>query len=243
MTMKSPVLLAVLLCVLQAGCATVAHKVAVDDLAMPGKAYVEDRTAPDDYPGFMAAEGNIYSCRYGIHHQSVDEFAPPKKDIFAALLAKAVPGIVDQHVVLRRFDVYFNYRLKALDTAGKAIGGAVGHEISRVGEVNKDVFEFQKLLVDRNPEAVRHPEENQVGCDREHGGEYYASEISGGHSVIVTWVKFEVDGHPIHVRTYYQFQPSPGMELPAGIRDAMGMTLQAVAPLVQEEIADGGTPH
>lgn len=229
-------LFALLPCLL-ASCVTVSHNVAMNDLARPARDFVDDRTKPDDYPGFAAGEGNIYSCRYGIHHQSSAEFQPPKKEIFAALIAKSVPEIAAHRVSLQRFDVYFNHRLATLNKAGNAIGGGVGAAIAAVGNVNKDVFTFDKLIVDRNPGAVRHEGENQVGCDRAQEGEYYASEVSGGHSVIVTWMKFEVDGHPFLYRTYYQFQPGQGIALEDAIRDAMAKSVAAIAPEVRQSLA------
>jgi hypothetical protein len=220
------------------GCAAMDHKVILADLQQPSQPFVVDRTQPDSYPGFLGGEGNDLSCRYGIHHQSANEFSPPKAQLFAGLMTQALPSITSHKVVLERFDVYFNHRLHALHTLGAGgLGGTLGDAIreanERAAHQNITVFTFDKLLIDTNPDVDRHPGENQVGCDNRHEGEYYPSEISGGHDVVVTWLKFSVDGHPYDFRTYYQFQPEGKDNVIAGIKDALQMSVQGIAPRIQ----------
>ena len=220
------------------GCASLNRPVAMTDLHAPAQQYVADQTPADDYPGFLAGEGNDFSCHYGIHFESQEEFSPPKPQIFADLLAQDVPAITTHKVVLQRFDVYYNYRLKILHALGSAgIGGAVGSTIEQMNEQaahqNAGIFTFDKLLIDINPEADRHPGENQVGCDNAHEGEYYPSEISGGYDVVVTWFKFTVDDHPYEFRTFYQFQPEDKPATLAGINEAIRMSVQGVAQKIQ----------
>lgn len=212
-----------------AGCSVMENKVQMADLAQGPTNFIVDQTAPDDYPGYMAAEGNIYSCRYGIHHQSNDEFSPPKVQVLAGLLAKHLPSITKRKVVVSRFDVYYNHRLKMLSTAGAAIGGAVGATAQSAANQNRSVYTFDKLIIDTNPDASRYPGQNQVGCDDKKEGEYYPAEISGGHDVVVTWLKFTVDGQPYHFRTFYQFQPANKAEISAGIAEAMRLSVQGTA--------------
>lgn len=64
-------------------------------------------------------------------------------------------------------------------------------------------------------------------------GEYYPSEISGGHDVVITWLKFSVDGHPYYFRTFYQFQPDNNDDIAAGIKSALRMSIQGIAPRIQ----------
>lgn len=226
-------------CASLGGCAVMDHPVTMADIAPPAQKFVTDKTQPDDYPGFLAAEGNDFSCRYGIHHQSASEFSPPKAQVFAALLAQARPEIVSHQVELDRFDVYFNRRLHMLHMVGSGgVGGAVGAMIGAANEKaakqNANVFTFDKLLVDADPETKRNGGENQVGCDNQHEGEYFPSEISGGHDVLVTWMRFTVDGKPYHFRTFYQFQPEfDKARISAGIKEAMTMSVQAVAPRIE----------
>lgn len=214
------------------GCAVMDNHVSMGDVQAPAQAFVVDQTQPDDYPGFMSAEGNIYSCRYGIHFESADEISPPKAQLFAALLAKATPAITSHKVVLERFDVYYNHRLKALHGAS-AMGGVAGSMAEGAAKQNKDVFTFDKLMIDTNPDVERHPGENHVGCDDAHEGEYYPSEISGGHDVVVTWLKFTVDSRPYYFRTYYQYQPATKPEIAAGISEAIKMSINGIAPRIQ----------
>ncbi|MGB0134905.1 hypothetical protein, partial [Dokdonella sp.] len=86
--------------------------------------FVEDRTKPDSYPGFGFAEGNIYSCRYGIRHIGQARYVPSKAVIFGALLVESRPEIATHRVVLDQFDVYQNYRLRSL-SGTRSMGGAI----------------------------------------------------------------------------------------------------------------------
>lgn len=218
---------------LLSGCVTVLNRVNMDELAPPPTPFVVDQTGADRYPGFMQAEGNIYSCRYGIHHQSRQEFSPPKEQIFAALLAKQLPALLTRQVTLQRFDVYINARLRALKGAGDMIGGGIGSLIGSTGNVNKNVFRTERLIVETDPEhTASNPKENAVGCDHRHEGEYFASQISGGHSVVVTWLRFEVDGTPYHFKTYYQFQPESGEHFSDTVAAALTLSFEAIAPKI-----------
>ena len=121
--------------------------------------YVVDKTKPDSYPGFLAAQGNDMSCRYGIHYQTAKEFSPPKAKMFAALLAQDLPSITSHRVVLERFDVYENNRLHALHAVGAAMGGGlISAALESAAHQNKNVFTTDKLIVDTRPAADRERE-------------------------------------------------------------------------------------
>lgn len=227
-----------IICAAVAGCAPINHPISMGGLQEPAHSFVVDQTPPDTYPGFLAGEGLDLSCRYGIHHQSLGEFSPPKVQLFAGLLATALPSITSHKVVLQRFDVYYNHRLKALHILGSGgLGGIVGGMIAdsheRSFRQNMDVFVLDRLLIDTKPDVDRHPGENQVGCGNRHEGEYYASEISGGHDVVVTWLKFTVDDRPYYFRTFYQFQPDSKVQIAEGIKDALQMSVKGIAPQLQ----------
>jgi hypothetical protein len=230
------VILAVLFVSSATGCATMNHKVKYEQLDASPTSYVVDETKPDAYPGFLAAQGNIYSCRYGIHHQSQDEFEPPKVEVFAKLLAKYNPTVTSRRVVLQRFDVYENHRLKAVATgtaaAGGAVGGAVGASIQSSGQdaaaVNRNVFTFKKIMIDPDPLRKQDPTEHWVGCDNEHEGEYSAKAVTGGSDVIVTWLQFTIDGTPYHFRSFYQFQPEKKADVEAAIAAAVTLTMEGI---------------
>ena len=220
------------------GCAAMNKPVTMTDLRPPAQQYLVDRSPADSYPGFLAAEGNDFSCRYGIHFESEDEFTPPKAQLFTDLLAQDLPGITAHQVVLQRFDVYYNYRLKLIHTLGSAgLGGVVGMSVDQanqqVARQNMGIVVFDKLLIDTNPEVDRHSGQNQVGCDNAHEGEYYPMEISGGYDVVVSWFKFTVDGHPYEFRTFYQYQPQDKAALIAGIDEAIRMSIKGVAQKVE----------
>jgi hypothetical protein len=215
------------------GCASLQNNVTMQGLPSDSR-YVVDKTKPDSYPGFLAAEGNDMSCRYGIHYQSAKEFSPPKAQVFAGLLAQDLPAITSHKVVLEQFDVYENHLLNALHAVGSMFGGGLFvATLESAAHQNKDVFTTDKLIVDTKPGVDRHPKENQVGCSNRGEGEYYPSEISGGSDVVVIWLKFSVDDHPYAFRTYYQFQPAGREQVAAGIKDAIELSVNAIAAQVQ----------
>lgn len=208
------------------GCAVMNKPISMTDLRPPVQQYVEDQSPGDDYPGFLAGEGNDYSCHYGIHFESKEEYTPPKSQLFADLLAQDLPAITTHKVVLQRFDVYYNYRLKQIHALS---GGLFGSPI----RLTPGVFFYDKLLIDTNPEVDRYPGMHQVGCDNAHEGEYYPVEISGGYDVVVSWFKFTVDGRPYEFRTFYQYQPQDKAATLAGIDEAIRMSVQGIAKQVQ----------
>jgi hypothetical protein len=211
------------------GCASINSPVRVMSPANLDTSYVTDATKPGNYPGFLAGEGNIYSCRYGIHHESRTEFIPPKAAIFASLLEESRPDISAHHVTLQRFDVYQNKRLKMLHTVGALEGGYVGYRLEKAGLVNSSLYTFKKLLIDADPMTKRGKKEHQVGCDDRKEGEYYSSEISGGHDVIVTWLVFSVDDKPYAFRSFYQYQPIAKEDVAAATSESIHETIEAIA--------------
>src|SRR5690242_825976 len=150
------------------GCAAMNKPITMNDLRPPAQPYVVDQSPADSYPGFLAAEGNDFSCRYGIHFEFKEEFTPPKAQLFTDLLAQDLPAITSHKVVLQRFDVYYNYRLKLIHALGSAgLGGIAGMSVNeanqQVARQNMGILVFDKLLIDTNPEVDRHPGQNQVG--------------------------------------------------------------------------------
>lgn len=217
------------------GCAALNDPVTMGDLQAPAQQFLADQTQPDDYPSFMAGEGSDFSCRYGIHFETKDEFSPPKAQLFADLLAQDLPAITSHKVVLQRFDVYYNMRLKLLhDLGNTGLGGIIGSTMAeQAAYQNMGVLVFDKLIMDTNPEVDRHPGENQVGCNNAHEGEYYPMEISGGFDVVVSWFKFTVDGRPYEFRTFYQVQPQDKAARLAGIDEAIRMSVQGISKRIQ----------
>ncbi len=197
--------------------------------------YLANELKTDDYPSFMVGEGNIYSCRYGISFISSDEFVPPKDQIFSALLKRNLPNIETHKVALERFDVYYNRRLRTLSAATAGIiGGAIGGAISASIDSNNYGFTYKNLLVDVIPETYPiNTDENAVGCDGENEGEYYTSRVTAGHDVIVTWLKFRVDGVPYHFRTLYQIQPEKPDDVSKGIMGAIQKSIAAISSKIK----------
>jgi len=196
--------LIVCICILS-GCAT--KTVKMNGLTSP-KSFLVSKLKEVDYPSFMAAEGNIYSCRYGIAYKRPVEFMPPRDVIFAGLLYRYYPAIKNKNVELHQFDIYYNNRLKLLDVFGRAFDGVAGSIARDAAERGKYGFMDKNLLIDSVPETFPFKtEEIVVGCDNANEGEYYPSRVSGGHDVAVIWLRFSIDNKQHHFRALYQFQP------------------------------------
>ena len=197
--------------------------------------FVKDSTQAGKYPASGAGELNIYSCRYGIAMQADAEFDPPKARMFELLLAEALPGIEGRNVVLHRFDLYDNQRLKLLAMAGSGMGGIIGHSIAASAHrASGSRFVLDRLIVHVDPDQGYVPEdENPIGCNGRGEGEYFASEISAGHSVLVTWLRFDVDGTQYHLRTFYQHQSESAVQLQDAKLDALRLSIHAAAEQIR----------
>lgn len=192
--------------------------------------FVKDALRPDAYPSFAAAEGNIYSCRYGIRLLSSSGFVPSKIAIFERLLVQADLAFAGREVVLERFDVYFNWRLRLLGDVSRRsdMGAIVTSMAGSAASQNQEVTTADIFALDLAPTTPRDAG-NQVGCDQRHEGEYYASEVAGGNDVLVTWLGFTVDGTRHLLRTFYQFKPANSKEIGPDVVEAVRRSVQAAA--------------
>lgn len=226
-----------------AGCMP-ARPMNLRDVPAVAETFVVDATGPDSYPSAAAGEANIYSCRYGIALQRAHEFNPPKARMLEALLASEWPDITGRRVVLHRFDVYDNRRLKLLSQAGGIMGGAVGAVVrSSARRAGGKVYHLDRLVVHVDPDPSFVPEdENPVGCNGRGEGEYFASQISAGHSVVVTWVRLEVDGTPFHLRTFYGYQETSPAEVEQAKLEAARLTVKALVGVMKEHLEGGSGP-
>ena len=206
-------LLLILTVCLTSGCAGIKHHIFIPGVEAPKESYVENHLQKDNYPGFLAAEGNIYSCRYGIHFMSHSELPHPKDVIFASMFAKYHPEITKHKIKLHRFDIYYNWRIRALKNAAPAVGAAVGGVLGSTIQSSIDGYAntlhgsyvYEDLLVEVNPEKMEVKDEDKfVGCRKRDEGEYLAGVVSKGHDVVVSRFKFELDGTEYSFKTYHQ---------------------------------------
>jgi hypothetical protein len=193
--------------------------------------YVRDETLADHYPSFVAGEGNIYSCRYGIHAYGKDEFHPPKNEMFERLLAKENPSLASHDVRLKRFDVYRNYRVRLLKAAGQSIGGVVvpGQARKLEAQQNPKVATLTFSLQQNPGNGRGDSAENQIGCDGASEGEYFPSQVAPDNDAIVVWLSFTIDGTPYDFRSMLQFGYVSQEANDRAVSYAINETLQAVA--------------
>lgn len=215
--------------VLVQGC-TAPTKVVFTDVQLDQRTFVKDVLRADKYPAFTAAEGNIYSCRYGIRLLASAGFTPTKAQIFSNLLEREIPAIVERDVVLERFDVYYNRRLRTLgEFSRRSDMGAVATSIAgSAASQNQGVVTSHFFAIDVDPLTPRDAG-NQVGCENAHEGEYYASEVAGGQDVLVTWLGFTLDGARHLFRTFYQFKPENPARIDSDAEAAIRMSIKALA--------------
>ena len=216
------------------GCTPPSSLVKFDQQAPAVPNYVTNATHADDYPAFPMGEGNIYSCRYGIHYYSAGEFSPSKLQVFSTLLAAEKPSIVSHEVELSRFDVYRNWRLRLLSKAGNGMGSALGSAIAQnADEKNNPTAALPPFSIEENPGNGRPDEhENQIGCDGKAEGEYYPSHVNGGSDVIVVWLRFKVDGKSYDFRSMYQFHFDADGGKDKAVTTAIASTIKEVAARV-----------
>ncbi|WP_152982485.1 hypothetical protein [Stenotrophomonas humi] len=207
------------------GCAAnLRRDLVVPNLAQPAAPFVVDATTQDEKRAFLAAEGNIYSCWYGIHQLSQKEFTPPKAKMFESMLAGAVPEVVTHRVVLERFDVFHNVQGNLSRSARTAASAVLymnpANYIVRVDPSESFWFE-------RDPYARRGG--RAVGCMEGEDGSYFERDVITGHAVIVVWVKFRVDDVPFAFKSYYQHQAIDKASVAQATDVALKETMQGVA--------------
>ncbi len=84
-----------------------------------------------------------------------------------------------------------------------------------------------------DPTRSKAKDVNMVGCDDRQEGEYDPSLISGGHDVIVSWLRFTVDGTEYHLRSFYQFQPEKPEDVNSAATLAVERTVEAVSSAIK----------
>lgn len=195
--------------------------------------FVTDATQPDDYPAFLAGEGNTYSCRFGIHHMKRDEFTPPKEQIFEALLAKELPEAKTRRVILERFDVYQNGQLAML----RAVNDIVVSQYGGWKYILPNAPANERTLLETNPQVPAPKGTWMVGCDDNAEGAYNGAYAQRGHNVIVTWLAFKIDGAPFVFRSNYQHKAKDKAELSQVIDRALRATIWGVAQRIRPALS------
>ncbi len=196
--------------------------------------FVTDATQPDDYPAFLAGEGNTYSCRFGIHHMKRDEFTPPKEQIFEVLLAKELPEVKTRRVILERFDVYQNGQLAMRRAATDIV-------VSQYGGwkyILPNAPANERALLETNPQVPAPKGTWMVGCEDNAEGAYNGAYAQRGHNVIVTWLAFRIDGAPFVFRSNYQHKAKDKAELSQVIDRALRATIWGVAQRIRPTLSD-----
>ena len=125
--------------------------------------------------------------------------------------------------------MYHNNRLALLDLAGTSvIGGVVGSIISDRARQNQTGFSRTKLhAYDLNKIGYTVAGENAVGCDGKNEGEYYASKITGGSSVIVSWFDFDYKGNNYRYRTTFEVEAEGKKTSKSDVQNAVQTALES----------------
>lgn len=147
--------------------------------------FEDQRVSPSAGP-FLFAEGNVYSCHYGIKKIGDGAMQPDRMTALHSYLDNRVFKDGKPHtVIVTRFDIYWNQHV----TGERGVFGLAGEAISSSGYV--------------------------IGCKGAEEGEYYSSEVpspeyyaSGtpgkfNYSAIVIYLRSKIDGQEYNVRTVY----------------------------------------
>ncbi|MEP1553022.1 hypothetical protein, partial [Paraglaciecola sp.] len=163
-------------------------------------------------------------------HRSIE--LPQKKALVAAKAWVSLYLTLDKNRMI--YMSYYPYkRLKQLQAASY-IGGIAGMMAANAAKRGYYGFMTDDLLVDSVPETYPlKTDEISVGCDNHNEGEYFPSRVSGGHDVVVIWLKFEIDERPYHFRTLYEFQPFTEEAIQNGIGEAIESSISRIASKIE----------
>ena len=145
---------------------------------------VIDERSPKEDPSYLANEGNIYSCNFGIKRVKEGETAPERLEYLKNYLSAKLPQEKISALTVERFDIYVNIQAQVKHAAPSfAASGALA------GAVNGAVHEIATHM---GP---------VIGCAGESAGEYWQSEASGSYIVAVTFLEGNIDGKEFKVRS------------------------------------------
>lgn len=157
------------------------------NLSLPGNSqnssFVTDNRQELDYPSYMAGEGNIYSCHYGIAYYSDELLNPKPISILEHHLIENYPELRKSNISVNRMDIFYNWKEPLMQVAKRSVAGALtgstGHTwVAKEGPIQAEV----------------------IGCEDESLGEYYRSEVPVGHAAMVTYLDMIVDSRIIKIR-------------------------------------------
>lgn len=145
--------------------------------------FVTDDREDLDYPGYMAGEGNIYSCHYGIAYFEDELLNPKPISILEHHLIQNHPEISKNNVSVNRFDIFYNWKEPLMQVAKHSVAGALSGVTGNTWVAKEGPLEGEI-----------------IGCENENLGEYYRSEVPVGYAAMVTYLDLNVDSRVIKVR-------------------------------------------
>lgn len=212
---RALVCLCSLVTVVVAGCSTlpVAQMSAASPPVNNNVKFIDERTSPSAGP-FMFAEGNIFSCHYGIKKIGPKAMQPDRMALLHSYLANQIFSGAQEHTaVVKRFDIYWNQDVALRHQAGLpfALAGEAAASAATSGVV--------------------------LGCKNAEEGEYYSAEVPpGNYSAIVVYLRVVLDGQTYNVRTAQPLleDSTTKSQWPAALADAVNKTFGTLAGVVRK---------
>lgn len=145
------------------------------------KVVFEDKTVSPNAGPYMFAEGNIYSCHYGIKKIGSGAMQPNRMVLLHSYLDNQIfKGSQSHTAIVNRFDIYWNRDVALRYHAGVpfAFAGDLAASAATSGLI--------------------------IGCKDAEEGEYYSSEVpSKDYSAIVIYLNILIDNQRYKIRTVY----------------------------------------
>jgi hypothetical protein len=185
---------------------------------------VDHRVGKEDR-SFLSAQGNIYSCLYGISRIKESETLPERLDYLRSVINGSSVQDAVHVITITRFDIYVNSQAELKDSmpstitpasgsfAAGAVQGAVGAAAKHNGAV--------------------------VGCEGTDTGEYAADEREEHGRPVIVYLDGEADGKPFKIRQIVFSKDANGFDkihLSSEVQECIAL---ATAKL----IAELGGPH
>jgi len=143
-----------------------------------------DRRVEEKRGFFMAGQGNVYSCEYGIYPIGDKELVPDRLTYLGNYLEiNARQHVMGKKVEVKRFSIYQNKQ----GTYKKALARTEVVD-GLIGDVVRDVATYQGPV---------------LGCEGTETGEYYLDELQQGGNPLVIYLTVQIAAGIYKVRGVY----------------------------------------
>ncbi|MGE5624084.1 MAG: hypothetical protein ACM3ZT_00895 [Bacillota bacterium] len=232
---------ALLISIALTGCSVAFPMVHIDSPPLPSndRTTFIDKRIIDNPPAFLAGEGNIYSCHYGIRRVDDNAFDPPRMVLLHAYLANQILTDSQPHIAtLYRFEIYWNGHLIA-ERGGTAAATAGLAGMSGAGGGTRTAALAVAAGSGPSVQPGALPGDTLVGCENSQQGEYYYREAPDPDSrPIVTYIDIDVDGKDYKIRHLHPMVPEDKIykSWPVEVKTALDESFSALGDEIKPSV-------